>query len=142
MDQWPVDGPESGVTRREADAVVADLETSGQELEKFVLRAKETDPDRQMYGAKMCERVLALNERWGQWLEQAREVAAALPEDAADAAGAGAGGDSGGKEDELTQQEREEAAAAKEARRKAIEVEVRPAARLCGVYHVNVGRDA
>lgn len=129
VDEWPADVAGGGVTRREAEGVVANLESSGEELAKFVARAKETDPDRQLYGAKMCERVLALDERWTRWLERAQEVAAALPEDAAGAAGAACGAESGQLDGDAARKEREEEAAAQEARRKAIEAQVRrPAA--------------
>jgi len=50
-----------------------------QPLDKFVMKAKESDPDKKIYGAKMCEKVLGLHSSQHAALLELIERSALLP---------------------------------------------------------------
>lgn len=67
---------------------VRPLSSHAQEIVKFEVIAKETDPDKKLYGEKMVQKVLALVERWNANIEQANALVERADAQAAPALGA------------------------------------------------------
>merc|ERR1711998_130342 len=68
-----------------ARKTVADMEGLTESMAKFEATAKETDPDKQLYGEKMVQKVFALVARWNAKLEEANALVERLDAGAAPA---------------------------------------------------------